>query len=147
MNAPFTEVWNQLDGLDLHLFDWLKFLARERGYCQPSRAYLAKQLGVSIWTVSRRVSKLARLGLIYVTHRSRRLANGTIQGRTNLYRIGKWAGNKVEHLLRAILTGVSRRAPRPQKKEEERISLEKIERIGNVEGKSLLKKWLTRGRE
>ena len=84
----------QLDGKDLMILEHLMFLCKvhkqnsESGasYAIPSQMWLAKKIGIRRETVSRHITKLARLGILEVTHR--RQVKGKYK--TNMYRIREW---------------------------------------------------------
>ena len=76
-----------VDWTDIRILEELSFLAQERGYSTPSRAYLAKIIGCTISTISRHLSKLVRLGYLRRQLRKYRGTDGKIRNRTNLYRV------------------------------------------------------------
>jgi len=135
------DVWNQLDGIDFRLIEELSFLSKEKGYCWPGREYLAAKLRVTVGTISRHVTKLKGLGLLEVFHRRRRRSDGTWDTKTNIYKVVRWAGNKVSTILRSLFTGMRRAAHRPKKEE---ISCGDLSKIGNKEVRSILEKWSLR---
>lgn len=100
------QIYRKLDGHDIRLIEELVYLSRLQSkkspsgakYCCPSEIYLAKKLGVRREAVSRHVSKLARLGVLEVTHR--RKVRGMWQ--TNLYRVRRafaWLIGKVMAII------------------------------------------------
>jgi len=105
-------VWNQLDGVDFRLLEQINYLARTAAdrrqsgalYCTPGRKWLATRLGVSICTISRHVSKLARLQVLH------RIQRRPIAGRwqTNLYRPIHWTCWKVSAVRARLLTATHR---------------------------------------
>ena len=144
-----ADVFSQLDGLDFKLLELLSFLSQERGFCMPGREYLAKRLGVSICTISRHTRWLAHLGILQVVHRSRRRKDGTIEARSNVYRVLGAVGRKVRQLFQIIKKGVKHRTgvagaqplPEPGKKVtssdlsfvkdvDRRVLLERFSRLG-----------------
>ena len=108
-----------LSATDMQLLDEIRYLselqARINGtgsyYARPSRRYLALKTGVCITTVSRRISRLERLG--YITRTQRRPRLGRYQ--TNLYTLQQLLATGARRLtasLKAALsrvTGVSRK--------------------------------------
>jgi DNA-binding transcriptional ArsR family regulator len=84
----------QLDGKDLMILEHLMFLCKVHkqnsksgaSYAIPSQMWLAKKIGIRRETVSRHITKLARLGILEVTHR--RQVKGKYK--TNMYRIREW---------------------------------------------------------
>ena len=97
------DIWRQLDGIDLKILDWLCYLSKKQGerspggakYCFPGRKFLAGKIGVSVWTISRHISKLKRLGILSAYQR--RPKGGRWQ--TNLYRVINWLGWRIGQIL------------------------------------------------
>jgi hypothetical protein len=102
------EIYNQLDGYDFRILEYLMYLCKIQAkksptgarYAYPSEAHLASKLDTTRETISRHVSKLSRLGVIAVTHR--RKVRGHWQ--TNLYRIVSHSWWKVQQVI-ALLRG------------------------------------------
>jgi hypothetical protein len=97
------EIYNQLDGYDFRILEYLMYLCKLQAkksptgarYAYPSESHLANKLDTTRETISRHVSKLSRLGVIAVTHR--RKVRGHWQ--TNLYRIVSHVWWKVQQAI------------------------------------------------
>lgn len=88
------KTWQQLDGYDFHILDHMIYLSKLQAkrsptgaaYCYPSQQYLANKLGCRREAVNRHIQKLAKLGVLEITHR--RSIKGIRQ--TNVYKVCKW---------------------------------------------------------
>jgi len=87
-----VSIIQQLNGTDFKILRTLMGLfehTRKKNksgalWCNPGEKWLGRQVGRSIWTVSRSVQKLARMGLVGIQHRKSK--DGTFL--TNLYKVG-----------------------------------------------------------
>jgi hypothetical protein len=98
--------YNHLTGLDARFLELLDFDCRRQATKSPTgarysikpEAWFAKCLSVCRETISHVVSKLSKLGILEVTHRSQ--IRGQYQ--TNLYKIRSWVWWRLGKLLRAL---------------------------------------------
>lgn len=164
-------LWKQLNKTDLKLLELLSFLSKEKGWCQPSRKYLAETLGVTVWTISRHITKLSKNHQFKVIHRSRKRKDGTFDPRTNLYIISPALAKRIGKIKKAIkkclrfsqenpvkssyAAEVRENAHIPTKKElsinnEEDFSFsfpEEIKKIKDKQTRTILGTWWVRGQE
>ena len=118
--SQLAQVSHHFTRVDFLLIEAIHYFQQRFGTAFPGRELLAKQCGCSIWTVSRHVSKLRKLGVLEVTHRKLRKKDGTWKTQTNVYRVLSTTGEKIRSLLNTIFADVRKNARilTEQKKEE-----------------------------
>jgi predicted transcriptional regulator len=162
MAHPAIQSLNGLDWTDIKLLEELSFLGQDSGYSLPGRQYLSGVVGCSIRTVSRHISKLCRLGFLQRIQRSYRRADGSVVGRSNLYRIACGIGERIKNFFGAVgkristpSTGGPRLARLPRRKKNSLIRKGILPQKANtqplgpeiLEKIPLLKRWLERGKD
>lgn len=148
-------VVRQLSGIDLELLLELHCLSGKHGFAFPKREWLAKKFKVSIWTISRHVSKLVRLGLLAIRQCRRRRLDGTWDAGPNLYKLRPWALSILAKLGHLTGVRVGRTQNRNKKKKGIRQAIaffspsfeDEKQEISeqNLRKFPLLRTWLERG--
>lgn len=125
MDAPLSpaDLWRKLRSVDFAILDNLAFLSRLRArqspngahYATPGRAWLAQQCGVSIRTITRRTTRLKRIGAL--DKFQRRPIDGKWQ--TNLYALVGRASWLVVRSMQGLHRGSHRRPETAHKPPQE----------------------------
>src|SRR5262245_34283783 len=92
------DVWQQLDGIDIRILETVLYYQKKYSVAFPSRYILAQRAGCNESTISRHVTKLKHLGVLWVTYRKYRRKNGTWQTRSNVYRLLGCVGAKLRQV-------------------------------------------------